>query len=258
MARRLRRPAGFTLIELLVTMSIIAILAGILVPTIIIARRSAKRVATHNLLEQINAAIVNFSRDWGSAPPDRIPAGTQLVKFRKPASGTKSFSLGTQATGSESLFYFLTNPGAGGSPWQYNEDVQGDTYLELQAEVQHTGHYDGGQNRYVDDYNSNQIPEIIDSWGRPFLYNRPPFPSADYSGRYNLTNFDNGVNADHMHNSARSANPFDLFSVGPDGQTSNGSSLPSHKTSLASYESAALSTSSTRRYGEGPDDIKNW
>lgn len=250
-----RRAAGFTLVELLVVMGILAILAGILVPIIITARRSAKRVATHNLLEQINGAIQNFAKDWGNAPPDKIPASTKLVKFRKPSSGTKYFNLSTEATSSEALFYFLVNTGAAGSAWEYNENVSGAPFLELQAEVQHSGHYSTAHSRYVDDYNSNDVPEILDAWGRPFLYNRPGFPDKDYGSGYDLESFD--AHGDPIHNVAGSAIPFDLYTVGPDGQTSTSGTLPNPKSDasrLAQFDNGALNTG----YGSGPDDIHNW
>ena len=51
---------GFTLIELLVVIAVIAILAGILVPTIGMLRAQAKEVQCRNNLQQIGTGIATF------------------------------------------------------------------------------------------------------------------------------------------------------------------------------------------------------
>ena len=218
---------GFTLIELLVVMSVIAILAGILLPTIITVRRMAKRGATKNLLQQIAGAAEQYSADCGQFPPDTAPSGTQFVKFVGYELGKSfaqnSFSATVQAS-SEALYYFLGNPNITGSH----------PYIELQKEVQYT------------DYNGNNLPEAVDSWGRPFLYNRAEFPDA---GGQSQSAWDAHGDPGHHH-----PDHFDLYSVGPDGQ-SNKTDIPSPKTNLSGFDDKALHSSG---YGNGRDDVTNW
>ena len=66
---RLRRRRGFTLIELLVVITIIAILAGILLPSLKRARESAKRAVCLNNMKQIGMALVMYINDIQKMPP---------------------------------------------------------------------------------------------------------------------------------------------------------------------------------------------
>ena len=62
------RRSGFTLIELLVVIGVLVLLAGILIPTITGARRSAQRSRTAAELQSIAVALEAYKSDFGDYP----------------------------------------------------------------------------------------------------------------------------------------------------------------------------------------------
>jgi prepilin-type N-terminal cleavage/methylation domain-containing protein len=69
MSKSLRQ--GFTLIELLVVISIIAILAGMLLPAINMVRRSAQEASCGNNLKGLVTSMIAYAQDYDGAFPVR-------------------------------------------------------------------------------------------------------------------------------------------------------------------------------------------
>jgi len=63
------RKAAFTIIELLTVMSIIVILIGLLVPSLNMARRFAKKLTQKNQLRIVGIGIEFFNNEWDGYPP---------------------------------------------------------------------------------------------------------------------------------------------------------------------------------------------
>ena len=168
---------------------------------------------TRTFLNRIQAALESYKDHMGCYPPDTIPPGTGLLRFKDGSSWT----LPEPASPPEALHYYLANP-------------------KLSAEHPHL---DLEQVAVPPDLNKNGLPELTDDWGNPLLYNRPRFPSGG---------FDDGT--DPFHNAAS----FDLYSVGPDGQTGTGR-LRDPWTDLAGFCKKAMDEPAD---GSGEDDIPNW
>ena len=63
------RKAAFTIIELLTVMSIIVILIGLLVPSMNMAKRFAKKLTQKDQLRNIGIGIEFFNNEWDGYPP---------------------------------------------------------------------------------------------------------------------------------------------------------------------------------------------
>jgi len=73
---------GFTLIELLAVITIIAILAALLLPTLVAARDAGRKGACLSNLRQIGIAVQTYASDYDG----RIPYGPKAPPFTSPAS----------------------------------------------------------------------------------------------------------------------------------------------------------------------------
>jgi prepilin-type N-terminal cleavage/methylation domain-containing protein len=192
---------GFTLVEMLVVMGIIAILAGILLPAVLAARREAQKTATRTLINQCEVAATAFFNDHGDYPPS---TWAELDKFF-------DIELDYFQVDDDTIDTYVepTTPGPfpEAHPWvcRLNEGIevflaclasQGGTYIDVDAS--HLGNTDADFDRESnaggpDDFdikvttnwvfggnwpfNPQPAYELVDYWGNPFVY----FHNRDYS-----------------------------------------------------------------------------
>lgn len=90
------RSKGFTLIELLVVISIIAILAGMLLPVIGVVREMARQAQCGKNQSQIVGAMVAYSTSEETGWPD--PRGTAMQAWKLPAAPITSSDMGARYT----------------------------------------------------------------------------------------------------------------------------------------------------------------
>ncbi|HEY2411036.1 MAG TPA: DUF1559 domain-containing protein [Pirellulaceae bacterium] len=88
--------AGFTLVEMLVVIAIIAVLAGLLLPAIQMAREAARRASCSNNLRNLTLAIQQFDQAKGQYPASRTFWNNPM--YAKPASFASSGAAGSILT----------------------------------------------------------------------------------------------------------------------------------------------------------------
>jgi prepilin-type N-terminal cleavage/methylation domain-containing protein len=62
-------PRGFTLTELLVVIGIMAVLAALITPAVLNARKAARNAAIKAEIDMLHMAIMNYKNEYGSFPP---------------------------------------------------------------------------------------------------------------------------------------------------------------------------------------------
>ena len=107
----MRTRQGFTLIELLVVISIIAILAGLLLPAITSAREKASQLEASNNVKQISQAMYSYQEEYKSAPRIETYGATALTAGQQ--ATVVPIGMELLATTQELPFKLFNSPGSG-------------------------------------------------------------------------------------------------------------------------------------------------
>jgi len=175
--------AGFTLVELLVVMAIIAILMGLLVPTINAVRTYLLKVRTEATIQGLSTALDQYKLVYHAYPPDQHP----------------SLDLS-----SESLVYYLSGGGlywTSSSPAAYRWRHPIYNTTDDDAGRKSLPHFMQFRGRTLQDTDGDMAPELMDPWQKNFIYNA----GTSIDGSYNQFGAPK-----HL------VGRFDLFSAGPD------------------------------------------
>lgn len=166
-ARHRGARGGFTLIELLVVITVIAILAGMILAAIVVARGAATRKICQQLITQVAMNIEQYSTTYGEPPPEKY---------------------GSTAYSPECLVIFLGRGLYGAEktkPTAYQEAAKAKRDFMTPKE------------KFLFDHNNNGYLELVDAWGLPIIYNRTRFTSGSIATwsdlrppRHNPTRYD--------------------------------------------------------------------
>lgn len=206
-----RRPAAFTLVELLAVVAIIALLIGILVPSVQSARNQAKKAKTQTLLSALGKSNEMFAgenktyaKSSGGNPFEASTwSGGPSINPTAPLSGAQWLAL--QLMGADGRGFVqdnLNNDSNNDSEinhedWRDWYDLQPsrtyvrNTYFQPAGEVSHSpesfadhhptaGAVPAELTRGTSDWNNEKLPFFIDAWSYPILYYRAN-PAAQFA-----------------------------------------------------------------------------
>ncbi len=87
------KKTGLTLVEMLIVLAIIAILVGLLLPSLTAVKNSAREVKQKAQFSSINLALITFKNDYGDYPPSNCPLGSNYCGAQKLAEALLGWDL---------------------------------------------------------------------------------------------------------------------------------------------------------------------
>ena len=184
---------GFTLIELLVVISIIAVLAGLLLPVVSSVTQNARKTEAKSTEQQIVAAVKNYETEYGQYPVEAAtPAVDVTFDNSSSSSGTATGLYGHNGT----LFAVLratnnSSSGSGSNGPSYDAAVMAlnprqIVYFEANdvktVSSPRSGFIpNGATGMKGNQNNTNVVPvvgDLVDPWGNLFYVRM----DANYSG----------------------------------------------------------------------------
>ena len=208
--------AGFTLTELLVVLGIIAILAGILTPSLMAMRKKAQRNEAALRIQRIEVALGSYQGDFGDYPPTSIDE--EYTDFTIGGNGVND--------GAESLLGHLATQDQGGP---YLGDVP-------EEWIENTDEDAVGDPAFVEKirwiYGDAQLREIVDPWGNPYVY----FHNRDYERTYGVLSQCTADKPKTLNLTAQRSEKlqtwhhptgFQIWSLGPDEKNETGDDIGS-------------------------------
>ena len=156
---------AFTLIEMLTVIAIIAVLAGILIPTTILVMKKTRAAAARADLTSLASAVIQYTNDFGVPPPDRNT-------FADDPGGAGYAPFTDMNTPNECLVWFLTREyvqsfrittGQGG--WSPGPEATERVHARVRSEPSFNL-----KTKQKTDYDQDGFYEFVDHWGRPYMY----------------------------------------------------------------------------------------
>ena len=174
--------SGFTLVELIVAIGIMAVLAGMLMGGISVARKAVKKSQAATMISSLELGCKVFENEWGFFPHDEV-ANLGVTFATEDFSGLTYTNVVRVRANAVMMLQLLTQKKNG----PYFEPNENDIVLQTVASDATTWNSQFKESGSGNDY----APVIIDPWGMPYVYDRNrPEGTAVIVSNHNIKSLD--------------------------------------------------------------------